>query len=542
MYLDYVDSTQSYVLHIDRSEETDIDRIVRDHGFDFSTSASTGNTAVLFTKEPYAAVSFYKDASPEALVRLAPLAHRIDLSMAETSGGHVVCPADKEPWAFQIPGVEFILSHKNTLVGDQPGLGKTAQAVMAANEMGAKRVLVICPANIRLQWAKMIREWSTMEGRYSIYLILKSSDGVHPQANWTIISYDLARNPDIHYALGEGYYDLLIIDEAHFAKTVDAKRTQAIFGGGEYTSLTSRAELIVALTGTPLPNRPRECYTLARGLCFESIDSLSEDAFRHRFNPSMLMERFDPKTMRTSQWVKEKSGRLPELRNRLRGNFMVRRLKRNVMKYLPPVSYNIHYVEETGLIRKALHAEHMLDIDPTDLSGVSGDELGHIATVRRMMGTALAPQVCDYVEMLLSGGVDKILLLGWHHDVLDIYEERLTKYGFCRVDGRTSPVLKQHYVDQFQSDFDLRVFGGNLMSIGVGTDGLQTVCDYLVVGEADWVPAVNFDQGVGRLDRGGQKSAVTADFLVAPRSFLERILQNAIAKLRDIHSSLDQEF
>jgi len=542
MYLDYVGKTESYVLHVPRTDGLDINKIILEHGFDYSQTASTGDTAILFTKEPYAAVSFYNDATPEALVRLGSIHDHIEQSMRQESGGHVTVPYDKEPWVFQIPGVEYIMSHVNTLVGDQPGLGKTAQAVMAANEMRAKRVLVVCPANIRLQWAKMIREWSTMEGRYIIYPILKSSDGVHPNASWTIISYDLARNPAIHYALMEGYYDLLVIDEAHFAKSINAKRTQMLFGGGEYNALTSRAEKIVGLTGTPLPNRPRECYTLARGLCWESIDFVSEDAFRHRFNPSQLMEKFHPDTKKTSQWIKEKSGRLPELRNRLRSNFMVRRLKRDVMKHLPAVTYNIHYVEETGIIRKALHAEKMLDIDPTDLSGASGQELGHISVVRRMMGTALAPQVCDYVEMLLGGGVDKMLLLGWHHDVLDIYEQRLNKYGFVRVDGRTSAIRKQNYVDQFQADGDTRIFCGNIQSVGVGTDGLQNVCDYVVFGEADWVPGNNFDQGVGRLDRGGQLYGVTADFLVAPKSFLEQILQSAIAKLQDIHSSLDQQY
>src|SRR5262249_40062803 len=152
--------------------------------------------------------------------------------------------------------------------------GKTPQAVCVANEMGAKRILVVCPANIRLQWEAQIRAWSVMRQPVRPYLIRKSRDGVSPTMPWTITSYDLLRNPAIHHALSQGHYDLLIIDEGHYLKTPEAARTRALFGGGGVEALAAHAEQVVVLTGTPLPNRPRECYTLARALCWESIDWL----------------------------------------------------------------------------------------------------------------------------------------------------------------------------------------------------------------------------------------------------------------------------
>lgn len=535
MQLDYIKKTGSYILRVPRGEGHDIPSLMNDVGFDFSDPASTAKEAVLFTHEPYAAVSFVNHATPRALIKLGDMAGDVRASWAKESTRHIDCPADKELWPFQKAGVDYVLNRQNALIGDQVGLGKTPQAICIANEMQAQRVLVLCPANIRLQWARMVREWSVMTYPYIVYPIIKSANGVHPRAEWTIVSYDLARSEAIHNALLKGEYDLLILDEGHYLKTPGAKRTHAVFGGGKplVESLASRCEAIVALTGTPLPNRPRECYTLSRGLCWDSIDWMSEAKFMHRFNPSRRMT-----SKLGNEYYREETGRLGELKNRLRANFMVRRLKRDVLTQLPDIVHDITYVEESGDVKKALSAERMLDIDPEDLSGVDAEILGHISVVRRQMGVAMAPLVADYVDMIMNSGENKLLLVGWHIDVLNILEERLSKWGLVRVDGRTSPYNRQKAVDDFIADPSIRIFEGNLQSIGVGVDGLQTVASHIILAECSWTPADN-EQVIGRLERIGQENAILAEFMVAPGSFSERVLGTALRKLKNIHSSLD---
>lgn len=544
MILDFNQTSGAFFLKVPRHEADPV-QIMNEHGLDFSTPASTASEAVLFTREPYAAVAFWEYATPAARDKLINLQTEIENSYASDAGRHIDCPPDEELWPFQKASVAYILRRQNALDGDAPGLGKSPTAICVANEQRAKRVLVLCPANIRLQWVKYIRRWSTMRWPYHIHAIVNGSQGVHPTAAWTICSYDLAATEAIGRALAKGTYDLLILDEGHYLKTVDAKRTRAVFGGGEnraFDALASRAGSILALTGTPLPNRPREAYTMARGLCWDSVDFMSEDRFRERFNPSQLQVKIDRATGREVKYVDERTGRHGELQSRLRVNFMVRHEKHGphgVMTQLKLPVFDIVHVEETGPVKQALKAESMLDIDPENMEGADAEVLGHVAVARRMMGVAIAPLAAQYIEMLLDGGEEKIVVFGHHIQVLDILQEKLAKYGMVRIDGRVLPARKQVLVDQFRTDPRTRVCLGNLLSMGTGTDGLQDVAAHAVFAEADWTPGNN-QQGVDRLDRGGQTRTVQADFLVARNSFSERVLATALRKNINVHKTLDR--
>lgn len=562
MQLDFIPKTGAFVLRVARGE-ADPKVLMREHGLDFSETGSTSAHAMLFTREQYAAAVFADVATPLASSILRPITTQIELSRKNTSDAHIRCPADKELWAFQRADVSYALGRKNTLVGDQPGLGKTPTAICFANEIGAKRILVICPANIRLQWNKFIRDWSVMRWPYIVYPILTGTRGVHPKAEWTIVSYDLARTPEIGGALARGTYDLIIIDEAHYVKTPDSGRTQAIFGdhtgnmrrpirdaeGGItgydvlFEALAARCGSVMALTGTPLPNRPREAYTLARGLCFESIDWISEEKFKDRFNPSFTDTKIDKETGLVKRYTVERAGRHGELQNRMRANFMTRHMKREVLTQLKLPIYDIILIEPNAAVRQALEAESMLDIDPEDrviFKNADKKEFGGDARIRHMMGIAKAPMVADHLEMLLDGGEDKLVVFGWHIEVLNILERRLgKKWGFVRIDGSVGAVRKQELVNRFVQDDGVHLLLGNMQSVGTGTDGLQLVAWHAIFAECSWVPGEN-QQCVDRLDRGGQTRTVQADFLVAPKSIDERILSSALRKLKETDKVLDK--
>ena len=219
MKLDYNAATNDFILRVPRKGGADIQDLIRNHGFDFSLPASTDNEAVLFTKEPYCAATFWEYTTERAKQQLGVIYAEIAASWKQESSGHFRCPPDKELWPFQKADLEYALRRRNTLVGDQPGLGKTPIAICYANEIAAKRVLVICPASIRIQWMNKIREWSTMSYPMIAHPILHGRHGVNPDANWTVVSYELARSEAIGKALAKGTYDLLILDEAHYLVT-----------------------------------------------------------------------------------------------------------------------------------------------------------------------------------------------------------------------------------------------------------------------------------------------------------------------------------
>lgn len=548
MKLDFNATKSVYNLYVPRSSNVNVKELVEQHGLNFSAASSNANEAVLFTREPYAAATFRDYGTERALNTMRSLIAKINSSSALTSGAHIRVPADQELWNFQKASVSYALTQNFTLVADQPGLGKTPIAIAYANEINARRVLCIVPANIRGQWEKRIRQWTTMPWPYSIYPIYHGRHGVHPTANWTIVSYDLARTPAIGAALAKGTYDLLIVDEGHMLKTIDSKRTQAVFGGSLHPSFepfARRAGAIMVLTGTPLPNRPREAYVVARNLCWDAIDFASEDGFRERFNPSMRIEKerwnHEEQKFEKFWYIDERSGRHAELQNRMRGNFMTRHLKREVMTQLQMPVFDIIQLTETAAVKQALNAEKLLDIDPDTLKGADKEVMGQFAIVRRLMGIALAPQVADYVEMLIDGGEEKLVLAGWHITVLDMWCAQLEKYGIVRIDGSVGPKQKERLVKQFQKDPRIRIAIGNMQSMGTGTDGLQDVCNHVLIGEASTVPGEN-EQMVDRLDRGGQDKTVQADFFVAPNSLMERILASSLRKLTTTHKALDAKF
>lgn len=541
MILDFNPARGLYWLAVEagRAEE-----IRRDYGFDLSAAASDRNQAVLFTNEPFAAASFAKYATPAAADRLSHIVEQVARSRAEDCTRHFEVPDDRELWPFQRASLDYALAREHALIADEPGLGKTPQAIVVANEMHADRVLVVCPASIRGQWARRIAEWTTMHRRYTprpadiaIYQITSSKRGAGADALWTIVSWDLIRTPGVWKALADREFDLVVLDEAHYAKTVDARRTRAIFGGGRNpvaAPICERACRILALTGTPLPNRPREAYTLSRHLCWESIDYLSEEAFEARFNPTKLH-----RTASGKMWQDERIGRMPELQNRLRAHFMTRHLKRDVMPQLHLPMYDLIRVEETAAVKAALAAERLLDIDPDSLENGTIQDLGPIAAARRMMGVAMAPQVADYIAELLVGGEAKLTVFAWHIEVLNILEERLGRFGVVRVDGRDSGKSKERKIASFIDDPHKRVIMGNVLSLGTGTDGLQKVCTHCLLAEADWVHGNN-QQCIDRLDRGGQTGQVQADIFVAPGSLSEKVLASALRKGGVVERALDR--
>ncbi|MEE8442524.1 MAG: DEAD/DEAH box helicase, partial [Dehalococcoidia bacterium] len=451
---------------------------------------------------------------------------------------------------YQHASVEFALSRDHCLIGDAPGLGKTAEAIMVGNAIEARHTLVVCPASLRLNWEREIWAWSTIEN-VSTYPILKGSDGTSLNHNYVILSYDLLRNDAIMAGLMAGTWDHLILDEAHYIKDIKGnKRTKAICGEGGLASVCGR---ITALTGTPTPNQPIEIYNLFRLLNWDGIDRMSLNQFRqHYYAEGGGMVRgpvWDNKLQATvskvhwSEHVRNVPRNLEELQRRLRQHIMVRRLKEQVLHELPPKQWHMVPLATTVAIRKALkhegwkQAEKLYDLDPDAFNrGVPVD--GAISTARRELGEAKAPAVADYINDLLDSGISKLVVAAWHHSVLDYLRDRLGKYGLVYMDGGTTPLKKQQAVDEFQGNTDVTIILGQTMTLGVGHT--LAVAQDVVFAEVDWVSGT-LEQMLDRVHRIGQEgNYVIGHVPVVPDSLDERILATVIAKSINIHTALDE--
>lgn len=517
----------------------DVANLMAYRGLVFSNTGSTVDQAVLFSENPYSLADLASPGSP----KLGAYRKAIDLSRALEGKGTNRVPAGKELWPYQKATLDYLLARGGGINGDQPGLGKTPTSIAYCNEREATRVLVIVPAALRLQWKERIQEWSTIP-KVKVAVMLNSKDGIHPTAHYQIVSYETARNPAIVRAILRYKWDVLICDEAHKLKNIDAITTRAIVGNakGEFVrkgekmpAIKSACKEHLYLTGTLLLNRPSEAYVLFRALDWEAIDYMSEDKFKETYNRQAELT-----TIQGKRFKLESTSLETELQNRLRAHIMARHEKSEVLKDMKPPRYSVVRVQADGDVRAALDAENLLDLDIEKVqSGIKDIETqGHIAEVRRMMGVACAPQIAEYATEFLEDTEEKLAIFCWHHEVMDIYQEELKKYGVVRIDGRKSTKAKHEAVHTFINDPGVRVVLGNMQSMGTGTDGLQEVCWKCYIAEPDWVPAQN-EQAVSRLDRYGQVNDVSVEIFVAPGSITEKILVRALQKLNTIHKVLD---
>lgn len=477
---------------------------------------------------------------------------------APTPPDDVLATMGMEVRPYQLAGVEYCLSRDHGLVGDAPGVGKTAEGILISNALRARRTLVVCPASLRLNWEREVWAWSTTPN-VRTYPTMKAADGVSPQADYQIISYDLLRRGPVFEALMDLRWDHLILDEAHYIKDPRGNaRSKAICGwhdGSTYVpGLRDVCGRVTMLSGTILPNQPIECYNALRLLDWDAIDGMSLDDFREYYYDEgegfvtrrvwdRKENRWTTKTEYSTR-VRNRPRNLEELGRRLRSRVMVRRLKEHVLPQLPRRQWHVVPLAQTAAIRRALKhpgwalVEHMYQLDPDAFdSGVPVD--GEVSTARRELGEAKAPEVAAYVHELLGEGVEKLVVGAWHHTVLQYLLGEFERYGVTTyMSGRTSTARKQALVDDFQENPATRVILGQVRPLGLGWT--LTAAQDVVLAEPEWVPGIN-DQLLDRVHRSGQRgSHVIGHVPVVPGTLDERVLATAIEKDISIHKTLDE--
>lgn len=466
-------------------------------------------------------------------------------------------PPNTTPLQYQHAGVEYHLARDNALFGDAPGLGKTAECILLGNAIEAKRTLVVCPASLRLNWEREIWRFSTLPN-VGTYPVLKAGDGVSNRHNYVIVSWALLAKPEIHAAVMAERWDHVILDEAHAIKDPHGNsRTKAICGwmdrGTYVPGVCDVAGRITAASGTITPNQPIEVYNVARLLNHAALDYASLEDFREFYYDKgegfVTRKVYDPaakKWMVKREWsrdVRNQPRNLEDLQRRLRCNLMVRRLKEDVLKELPPKVWHPFPLAMTSEIKRALkhpgwaEAERLYDMDPDAFNDHIQID-GEISTARRLLGEAKAPAVADYIEDLLDSGVHKIVVGALHRSVLDILRARLEKYGLAYMDGGTSSAAKQRAADLFQTDDRVRIILGQTYVIGEGWT--LVAAQDAVLAEPDYVPGRN-DQFLDRIHRMGQKGSYLIGHVpVCPGTLDERVIATAVRKDQNIYAAMDK--
>lgn len=441
------------------------------------------------------------------------------LSASSKSDIVIPVPSGCQYYPYQKAGIHYASLRRNTLIADEPGLGKTIQAIGFANLSKAHNILVICPASMKLTWKRELEKWYL--GEKNIELAKGRHFSLHEECNIHIINYDILqyviRKPRFKKFLERGY-DLGIFDELHYCKNRTAKRTKAVFGGLGVPSLISICKHNLGLTGTPILNRPVEIFPIVKGLCPDAISNMDYWKFAKRYCGLYLTD-----------WGWDATGatNMEELQEKLRAHVMVRRLKKDVLKDLPKKRYQIIDLETDSKTEGLIKLEKNLDVKQILGGSVDFDNLGELATISKEMGLAKVKACAAHIKDVLES-VDKLVIFAHHKAVVSELEEELSKYGVVTLTGSTKTDDRQRAVDTFQSCENTRVFIGNIKAAGIGIT--LTAASNVIFVESSWVPG-EIAQASDRVHRIGQKNAVLVQFLVVRGSIDSMMLNSALTKM-----------
>ena len=407
-------------------------------------------------------------------------------------GRHGRCRMTPRP--YQLVGRDFLAARTRALLADQMRVGKTPQAIMAADQLGAERVLVLCPAGAVYQWQAQWAEWS--HARDPAEILGKEPPSPHFYGV-LIASYN--RGVIHRKALtAPPRWDVLIADEAHYAKSPTAQRTKLVYG---MPGVGWNATCIWALTGTPSPNHAGELWPMLRAF---GVVKCTYDDFVHHFC-----------------WYDEREGRiygnkkqhLAELRALL-APITLRRTLAEVAPDMPRIAYDLFAVEPQKGVD--LRSDNPEDVDTEDRIAVA------LAKT-----VPLAQEICD---RLTEKDYAQTVVFGFHVDPLKRLTELLAAHGIaaCRITGETPMGKRENIKAAFKAGV-CQVLVAQIVAAGTANDFSAAQHGYFL--ELDYVPDNNA-QAAHRLVNMQTQLPVTFDVLTWPGTKDDAVQRTLLRKVR----------
>ncbi len=426
-------------------------------------------------------------ADVESAVAADPLVEKIVAALRA-----VLADDAPTPYPYQQAGSAMMtLRERGGILGDDMGLGKTPQAIIFARHLLRSRpdalVLVICPAAVAPNWQREFDRWVGVEATR-----LKGVRApILPKSGVIICPYSVVGAPNVLDALRLRSFAAMICDESHFIKTPTAARTVAV-----WETLRARAERVWCLTGTPIPNRPREIAHICAALAPEVFGS--EWKFLQRYcGPQQVW------TGRKYVTTYDGATNLDELAQKLRASILIRRTKAQVLPELPAKRREIVELDGGNTARR-------IDTTGVDILAIreqiAGGTIPAFDEVSRLRHAEAMDRAKATVEWLvndLEQDDEPVVVFCHHKDVGHMIAKGCQDAGHLPiyVDGDTDPAMRQAAVDRFAAG-EGRVFIGTIGAAGTGINGLQKRATKVVMAESSWTPGDN-EQAEDRVCRIG---------------------------------------
>ena len=421
----------------------------------------------------------------------------------------------RPPLDHQKEAIQKLVENKKFILADDMGLGKTTSTIISALETGAKKVLIICPASLKINWQREIENYS--DRTTSIIEGKKWDD-----ADFVIINYDIIKNfhddkKKAESTIVKSKFDLVIVDEAHYVQNSQAQRTKLI------NDIGRNVERVWLLTGTPITSRPINYFNLLN--LIDSPVAQNWMAYVKRY-----CNGFQFQAGRRKIWNVSGASNLEELRDRT-SPLVLRRLKENVLD-LPEKIITPVYLRLKSKEYEELMGEYY---DWYDKSGESDSltlQFTKLTKVRQVIAEEKTKATIELCENIIEQG-KKVIVFTNFTKSLEMILQHFGKSA-VRLDGQMSQKERQLSVDNFQNDENITVFVGNIKAAGVGIT--LTAAEAVVMNDLSFLPS-DHSQAEDRSYRYGQKNNVLVYYPIFDNT-VEGIIYDILKKKKNIFETI----
>jgi SWI/SNF-related matrix-associated actin-dependent regulator 1 of chromatin subfamily A len=394
----------------------------------------------------------------------------------------------RPPLQHQKEAVQKLVENKKFILADDMGLGKTTSTIIAALETGAKKILIICPATLKINWKREIENYSDRS------IFISEGKTFSTEHDFVIINYDIIKNFHDTKKKDESQvitanFDLVVVDEAHYIKNPTAQRTKLI------NDIAKNVDRLWLLTGTPMTSRPIDYFNLLS--LVDSPVSKNWMAYAIRYCAGYQFNAGGRKI-----WNVTGASNLEELRDRTAG-LTLRRLKENVLD-LPDKIITPVYLRLRSKMYEEIMGEYYdwYDKNPEESKSLTV-QFTKLTKIRQVIADEKISQTIELAENIIEQG-KKVIIFCNFTDSLNKICEHFGKAA-VKVDGTMSKPQRQHSVDSFQESDKIKVFVGNIKAAGVGIT--LTAAEAVIMNDLSFLPS-DHSQAEDRAYRYGQKNNV----------------------------------
>jgi SWI/SNF-related matrix-associated actin-dependent regulator 1 of chromatin subfamily A len=436
----------------------------------------------------------------------------------------------RPPLEHQKVAIEKLLANDRFILADEMGLMKSSTSIISALESGAKKILIVCPASLKINWQKEIKIYTDRK------ILIVEGRKWGSTFDFYIINYDILKNyhtteksedsDDYKLIINEGF-DIAIIDEAHFLSNATSNRSKLL------NDILEKIPKVWLLTGTPMTNRPINYFNLLK-----IVHSPVASNWQHYVKRYCKGFRF--KSSGRTIWNTSGHSNLDELREMTK-NIVLRRMKSDILdlpeKIVTPIflelksTYYNEELEEFMRITEENKHRTTLNIntqeeepDRENLIAV----LGRLMKVRQVLAFEKIPYTCELIDKALDQD-KKVLVFTNFTMTLDMLHEKYKKNSVV-LDGRMTANQKEASKEKFQNDPKIKVFFLNIIAGGVGHN--LTAAEVVIMNDLSFVPA-HHAQSEDRAHRPNQENNVTIYYPIFENT-IEQIIYNILQSKKNV--------